>query len=131
MKNLNTYISEGMHFKLTRDYKKPYNYCPKDKDELKKLIEKLIKERGIDTDLNDIDTSNITDMAYLFVYSSFNGDLSGWDVSNVTDMSYMFYNAHRFEGKGLDNWDVSNVKRFNYMFIGCPKIKQPKWYKDN
>ena len=66
MKNLSTYINEGMSFKLTRDYKNPYNYRPKDKNELIELIKELIKKRGIAANLNDIDTSDITDMSYLF-----------------------------------------------------------------
>ena len=67
-----------------------YNYHPKTIDELKELVGKLIQERGNDADLNDIDTSKITNMSYLFYESLFNGDISNWDVSNVEDMSMMF-----------------------------------------
>ena len=70
-----------------------YNYHPKDRKELKNLVNKLIKERGNNTDLNDINTSEITDMHTLFIYSPFNGDISNWDVSNVEDMLYMFYDS--------------------------------------
>ena len=58
-------------------------YHPKTKEELEELVKKLIKERGNDADLNDIDVSNIEDMSQLFYASSFNGDISQWNVSNV------------------------------------------------
>ena len=33
---------------------------------------------------------------------NFNQDISKWDTSNVTDMAYMFYKAEKF------NQDISN-----------------------
>ena len=78
-----------------------YNYHPKTKDELKQLVYKLIKERGNDADLNDIDTSEITNMNSLFYDSKFDGDISNWNVSNVKDMRSMFYGS-LFKG------DISN-----------------------
>ncbi len=93
MKHIDTYISEKLVINKSSMTKDPgYNYYPKD-DELDNLIQKLIKERGYDADLNDIDTSNITDMSSLFINSAFNGDISSWDVSNVIDMQDMFYDC--------------------------------------
>ena len=94
-------------------------YHPKDKDELMKLLDKLIKERGWEGDFNDIDTSNITDMSMLFTFSrpKFNGDISEWDVSNVKDMHFMFADT-KFAGD-ISKWDVSNVENMNNMFYGC------------
>ena len=90
MKRLNIFITEKL--KLTRNNKiQEYNYHPKSNKELRKLVNKLIEERGNDADLNDIDTSEITNMSLLFEHSQFNGDISQWDVSNVKDMQYMFY----------------------------------------
>ena len=43
-----------------------YNYYPGTKAELRLLITDLINERGLNADLNDIDTSMITDMSRLF-----------------------------------------------------------------
>ena len=43
-----------------------YNYHPKTRDELKKIVDKLIEENGIKTNLNDIDTSQITDRSSMF-----------------------------------------------------------------
>ena len=94
-----------------------YNYHPKTYKELKELVDKLIEERGDDADLNDIDTSEITDMSYMFNGSNFDGDISEWDVSNVKYMSYMLSNSS-FTGENGDisNWDVSNVEDMDYMF---------------
>ena len=91
MKQINKYIQERLHInKDTGNHDHHYNYHPKTKNELKELIDKLIKERGNDCDLNDIDTSEITDISALLCESSFNGDISNWDVSNVKYMNYVF-----------------------------------------
>ena len=92
MKQISYYIVERLHInKDTGNHH--YNYHPTTRDELLELVNKLIEERGNDTDLNDIDTSEITDMSYMFYISKFNGDISEWDVSNVKDMSFMFTNT--------------------------------------
>ena len=152
MKKINKYIQERLHINKDID-SNYYNYHPKTKEELKELIRKLIKERGNDADLNDIDTSKITDMSYMFYDSKFNGDISNWDVSKVKDMHSMFYNS-KFNGDisnwnvskvinmermfyeshfngDISNWDVSNVKDMSFMFTNTPLEKNPpKWYKN-
>ena len=75
MKNLKDIIQERLH--INKDIKS-YNYHPTTRNELKELIHKLINERGNEADLNDIDTSEITDMTELFYESNFNGDISNW-----------------------------------------------------
>ena len=104
MKQISYYIVERLH--INKDTgNRHHNYHPKTRDELKELVDKLIKERGNKADLNDIDTSEITDMSVLFFNSNFNGDISNWDVSKVKDM--------------------------NAMFISSPLEKNPpKWYKN-
>ena len=116
MKTLQNYIIEKIL--INKNSKIVYNYYPKTKDELDELLDKLIIERGNDADLNDIDTSEITDMNYMFYKSPFNGDVSKWDVSNVQYMDYMFYNSS-FNGD-ISNWDVSNVEDMHYMFYKSP-----------
>ena len=74
-----------------------YTCQPKTRDELIKLVEERINKEGTDCDLNDIDTSLITDMSELFSDSKFNGDISKWDVSNVEDMRYMFADDFGFD----------------------------------
>ncbi|HHP0319350.1 TPA: BspA family leucine-rich repeat surface protein [Campylobacter jejuni] len=115
-------------------------YFPETKEELKALV----KDESIY--LGDIDTSKITDMSELFLYSkredfsgiekwdvsnatnmramfenctSFNQDISGWDVSSVENFSRMFDNAISFN-QDISGWDVSSVKNMEDMFENCP-----------
>ena len=154
MQQINKYIQERLH--INKDISNYYNYQPKTCKELTELVKKLVKERGNEADLNDIDTSEITDMSFIFKNSKFNGDISEWDVSNVKDMSFMFGNSS-FTGENGDisnwavsnvedmndmfygsyfngditSWDVSNVEYMNYMFYNSPLQKNPpKWYKN-
>jgi surface protein len=129
-----------------------FKYHPKDRDELMALVERLLEERGEEADLNDIDTSEITNMSGLFLYEVFTGDISKWDVSNVQDMSNMFEgsifngdisnwdvsNVTNMKGMFLESqfngdiskWDVSNVKDMSGMFEDSPlEDNPPKWYK--
>ena len=127
MKTLKNYITEKIL--INKNSKMTNNYHPKTKDELKNIIKQKIKSEGNECDLNDIDTSNITDMSNLFAYSHFNGDISKWDVSNVTNMKNMFA-CSKFNND-ISNWDVSNVKFNSGMFDNCP-IKEkykPKFKK--
>ena len=132
MKQINKYIVERLH--INKDIKSNiYNYHPKTNVELQALVYKLIKERGNNANLNDIDTSEIKDMNMIFYNSKFNGDISNWDVSNVKHMTNMFAHSE-FTGKNGDisNWDVSNVKvkDMGLMFYDSPLEKNPpKWYK--
>ena len=64
-----------------------------DEYELRRLIERRIKEQGPNCDLNDIDVRKVTDMSNMFRNTIFNGDISQWDVSNVTSMYGMFMNS--------------------------------------
>ena len=113
MKRLNKYIIERL--KLSKnDKSQEYNYHPNTRDELQELVDKLIDERGEDANLNDIDTSEITDMSYLFSNINFTGDISQWDVSNVTNMRAMFSHS-KFNGD-ISQWDVSNVTNMKSMF---------------
>jgi surface protein len=84
--------------------------------------------------LNNWNTSNVTDMNYMFARAikfgnqdvtppnsedgnppSLKGDISGWNTSNVTNMSFMFGSAMSFNGD-ITKWDTSSVTKMNYMF---------------
>ena len=141
MKSINQFITEK--FRLSRDNIRELTYkSPKTKDQLSKLVDKLIKERGNNADLNDIDTAEITDMAFLlsqwdvnnvknmdhmFASSKFDGDISEWDVTNVINMEEMF-EASEFS-QDISKWDVSNVEHMYNMFYESPlEDDPPAWY---
>ena len=120
MKSLSSYIQEKLIIKKSNNN---YKYFPKDKNELKDIVEKRIKQEGNEVDLNDIDVSKITDMSKLFEETDFNGDISEWDVSNVTNMRYMFYKCKEFN-QDISQWNVSNVTSMNSMFYNCESFNQ-------
>lgn len=127
MKTFAQYIRESVDFRLggkTRKGIQQCNYFPKDRDELMKLMWKLIRERGFDGDFNDIDTSKVTDMYNIFEDDKrFNGDIFYWDTSNVTDMSFMFQGAMSFN-QDISNWDTSSVTDMSYMFCKARSFNQ-------
>jgi surface protein len=64
---------------------------------------------------NNIVTTFVTNMQYLFRHISFNENISSWDVSNVTNMEKMFSNANPFN-QNIGSWNVANVTKMNEMF---------------
>jgi len=45
---------------------------------IKEIVNNEIKRLGLTADLNHIDTSQVTDMSYLFYDTNFDGDISQW-----------------------------------------------------
>ena len=100
-------------------------------------------------DLSNFDTSNVTNMGYMFnkckklkeikgmnhfntanLKSTFamfqicteleHVDLSNFDTSNITNMSFMFNQCNRIkEIKGINQFITNKVKTFEAMFQGC------------
>jgi len=68
--------------------------------------------------LDFIDTSNVTDIHWLFNWSLgiTKLDLSSWDVSNVTDMSVVFSNNASLANLDISDWDTSSVVDMRAMF---------------
>ena len=148
MKVINNFILEKLKLSSnsgSKPKRTEKQYFPETCAELKELVNKLIKERGSDADLNDIDTSNITSLSNLFenntdirnikidewdvsnvqsLYKTFfgcenfNADISNWNVSNVGDMFGTFYGCKNFKSE-LDTWNVSNVTTMKSMFYNC------------
>ena len=114
MKTLKQHINEALKIGKNLSEWSSYSCQPTTKDELIEIIRDRIRKEGYDCDLNDIDTSLITDMSYLFGQSPFNGDISKWDVSNVKNMRSMFEQS-KFNGD-ISNWNVSNVDNMGRMF---------------
>ena len=80
----------------------------------------------IDTEITSIkkwkiDTSNVTDMNYMFgeCYSLTSLDLSSFDTSNVTDMEYIFNGCSALTSLDLSSFNTSNVTNMYSMFDGC------------
>lgn len=72
----------------------------------------------------DIDTSNVTDMSYMFYRCSklVGLDISGFDTSNVTDMSQMFYQCNSLTSLDVSNFDTGNVTKMTNMFGICSRL---------
>ena len=90
---------------------------PETPEELEQIIIKEMREKGYNCDLNHIKTHKITDMAYLFYNSSFNGDISKWDVSNVINMQSMF--AYSKFKSDISNWKINSDCSTYRMFKNC------------
>ena len=66
----------------------------------------------------NVDTSNVTDMSYMFSHSQLTsvGDLSKWNTSNVTDMRDLFYDSQLTSVGDLSQWNTSKVTHIWGMF---------------
>ncbi len=73
--------------------------------------------------LNQLDTSNVTNMSYMFKEMSnlTSLDVSSFDTSKVTDMSYMFY-RNGVTSLDVSGFDTSKVTVMSYMFLGMKNI---------
>ena len=118
MKQINQYITEYI---IKKKLDKPIDsedhciYFPKTKQELLNNIKECFDSNNYD--LNCIDTSEITDMSYLFKnVRGINFDVSNWNVSNVENMSNIFSYCFAFDCD-LSKWNVSNVTNTSCMFI--------------
>ena len=77
-------------------------------------------------DISSFDTSNVTDMEWMFYSCSSLTSLNlgdNFDTSNVTNMSYMFYACSSLTSLDLgDNFDTSNVTTMTGMFSSCSNL---------
>ena len=58
-------------------------------------------------------------------------DLSNFDTSNVTNMEYMFYNCSKLTTIGqvdtVSGWQ-HKPDDYSGMFTNCPATPKPSWY---
>ena len=75
--------------------------------------------------IEDLDTSNMTRMDYMFNMDSYiiNLDLSNWNVSKVTTMNYMFGQCTNLTSLDLSSWRVNSVMNLSYFLYSCSKIE--------
>lgn len=108
-------------------------------------LRKLVYDENVK--LSDIDTSEITDMSYLFAFISENEEdelfdkaisfiaefyfkredfsgIAGWDTSKVTTFERMFYMADNFN-EDISKWDTSSVTDMSCMFSCVINFNQP------
>lgn len=113
---------EMLPFPLER--KRPARYKPTSHSELVSLIQ------NEHIRLSEIDTSNITDMGFLFAcneaFLTCREDFRGierWDTSKVVDMESMF-DGNPFFNADISSWNVSKVRNMSKMFYNASKFNQ-------
>ena len=89
-------------------------FHPESKEELQKLVSDPKINLGL------IDTSNISDMSWLFKNCcNFNQAIGNWNVSRVTDMHDMFRSCVNFN-QDLTQWKVKETCNTQNMFTDTP-----------
>lgn len=75
--------------------------------------------------LNNFDTSKVTDMGSMFEYCKnlTSLDLSSFDTSNVVDMGRMFYKCSSLTSLDLSSFDMSKVTLTTSMFGDCANLQ--------
>lgn len=75
--------------------------------------------------LSTLNTEKVVDMSGMFLYcpalTSLN--LTGFNTSNVTQMSQMFQSCKNLTTLDLTNFNTSNVQYMNQMFRNCSNLK--------
>ena len=133
-KNMDIYVLSNMKIKI---------------DTGKNFFEALYKVQSIV--LNNFDTSDVTDMSYMFSHCqviksldcsmlntskvtnmsgmfSYNDmmttlNISNFDTSNVTNMHCMFSSCDVLDNLDVSHFNTSKVEKFSSMFSGCAKLR--------
>ena len=72
------------------------------------------------TTIPQLDTSNVTNMSYMFGYCTKLTTVTQLNTSNVTNMSGMFSGCNKLTT--IPQLDTSNVNNMYYMFSNCPNL---------
>ena len=83
----------------------------------------------ISIDLTNFDSSNVTNMSYIFHKCEKLKNIKGLNKLNtnkVIDLNTMFGNCNELEYLDLSNFDTSNVTDMSYMFNNCNRLKEIK-----
>ena len=78
----------------------------------------------LDMDLSNFDTSNVTNMGFMFLGMSnlTTLNLSNFDTSKVTNMARMFVGMSNLTSLNLSNFDTSKVTDMQLMFWGMRNL---------
>jgi surface protein len=82
---------------------------------------------GFNAPIDSWDTSNVTNMTYLFantLTNGFNQPIGAWNTSKVTNMDSMFYNSGLFN-QAIGAWNTGAVTTMQGMFWGANAFNQP------
>ena len=76
------------------------------------------------TDLEYLNTANVTDMSSMFhsCRKLTDLDISNLNTANVTDMSYMFHKCENLTELNLSNLNTANVTDMSSMFNSCRNL---------
>lgn len=77
---------------------------------------------SVDGLISYIDTTNVTNMSYMFVGCNKLTSIPLLNTSKVTDMRVMFRGCSNLTS--IPQLDVSNVTDMNYMFDSCTKLEE-------
>ena len=80
--------------------------------------------KGGSIDLSNFNTSNVTDMHYMFsdCSSLTSLDLSSFNTPNVTDMNSMFRNCSSLTSLDLSSFNTTNVTNMASLFNSCSSL---------
>lgn len=113
-------FQQSDEFKAIKRQKMPngkWQFVPNN-EQLRKLV--LYEEIS----LGEIDTSEVTDMSFLFRKKRDFSGIGSWDTSKVTTFERMFYRADNFN-EDISKWDTSKAISFKEMFYGASNFNQP------
>ncbi|WP_288846624.1 BspA family leucine-rich repeat surface protein, partial [uncultured Fructobacillus sp.] len=71
------------------------------------------------TGLENVDTSQVTNMGFLFsadIKLETIAGLENWDVSKVTNFQFSFARTHQLNNLNLSQWNVSSATNMSHMF---------------
>ena len=69
-----------------------------------------------------LDTSNCNRIKFDWTTKVTDINTQNWDTSNITNMAYMFYNCNNLTSLDVSNWDTGNVTTMQNMFNGCNSL---------
>ena len=83
-------------------------------------------------DISNWNTSNVTNMSFMFAEAGRFNQPVHFDTNSVLDMDWMFFEATTFN-QNLNNWDTDNVHSMRNMFQNTLMNNMnnlPNWYQE-
>ena len=78
-------------------------------------------------DISKWDTSNVTNMSFMFsdcIFLTHLPDISKWNTSNITNMESIFQRCISLvKLPDISVWNISNVSKLNNIFFSCLSLE--------